>query len=459
MKISLAILNLFLLLSIFQIICCNRNFKLRNLPDDSQNSETIETPTNPTYQELQDIEDESYFLTPIKVGNPPQNLVVSLDTASDYTWIPNVSCSLCNYNTNKFDPQKSKTFSTKNTTITIRTDAGSAEGVEATENINLSLYKAIGLDVILVNNVDKGYKDYSSGVISLSYKAAGDRKTFLDVLKDNKQIGIKMISLQFEKDAGTFFIGEYPTTMERLDIRDLKTCNITERILSSEYTNKWVCDLTGGFIGDDFENYFEIKDGFAYIDSGSNVISAPSTYKAMFKEKYLLSVCEELTWKNGNQYFECEKSAIDLDKFEPLYLVLGQHAYKVLVSSLFKLNFDGKKYRFTVIFTKDSEVWGLGKAFMKHFTTILNQENKTVGFHGGKSFNFAEKKEKYEKKLNKVDNEENTDKNLSDKEKKMKLIWQVSAGILMFVALIIILLVIYRCIRRSRSDDDKPLLK
>ncbi len=403
-------------------------------------------------------DDRNFFLRELKVGNPPQTVTLSLDTGVDVSWIPSKSCSECVEVDQTFDSKKSSSYSTNKKAMVVRDTDGNANGILSTDDVSLDRYKAPGFSFVLVDRLDKGYTDYKSGKLAFPYKSSnGD--TFLDVLKNNDQIGNKVISLQYKDNLGNFRI-EYPPEMGVMDIKRLNRCKVTADLenLAEEFRNKWVCDLSSGTIGKDMKNSFDIN-GFAFFDSASSIITAPLKFQAMFKEKYT-SLCVEGKAENGDILYDCDKAAIDLSKYRSLYFVLAGWAYKVPKISLFKPTLDGNKYTFAVRFSKNSSVWGLGQPFMSGFTTIFNQEEGSVGFWGGKMFNYNKKLGKTQKVSDKdgTTGAVSTPSSAADNEKKMKLIFMVGGGIIAFVVVLLILCCICRCVRKPVDDDLKPML-
>jgi len=465
-KTSIIILTLFLILT----TSITKEFK-RTLSTKSTETLTTKTTTvNANNENYKDFDVKNFFLVPISVGNPPQTIEVSLDTASDYSWVAGSNCSSCTDSEQKFNSKSSTTYKSNNNIVEIKNRDGVANGKSVSDNLNLSNYKTKNFNFIVVDSLDNEYSDYKNGILSFSYKTSNG-VGFLDALKENNQIGKKILTLRFsQEDFGSFFIGEYPNDMDRKKVKEVKTCNISDKsdFLTEDFKNKWVCDLTHGIVGKDIKNSFEIN-GFAYFDSGSTVILAPNKYIDLFKAEYL-NTCEEKT-ENGDKYFTCEKSSIDLDNVKPLYFVLGGWAFEIPASSLFKLNYDSSKYYFTVRFTNTTEVWGFGKNFMRQFTTIFNKDEANVGFYGGNYFNFKDEKAKldgtYVEKIMKKnilgDIEEDVDATnekalKTEKEKKMKLLWNVGGVVLIVVFLVLIILCIYRSVRKPKDDDLKPLI-
>jgi len=156
-KTSIIILTLFLILT----ISITKEFK-RTLSTKSTETLTTKTTTvNANNENYKDFDVKNFFLVPISVGNPPQTIEVSLDTASDYSWVAGSNCSSCTDSEQKFNSKSSTTYKSNNNIVEIKNRDGVANGKSVSDNLNLSNYKTKNFNFIVVDSLDNEYSDYS----------------------------------------------------------------------------------------------------------------------------------------------------------------------------------------------------------------------------------------------------------------------------------------------------------
>ncbi|KAI8370630.1 aspartic peptidase domain-containing protein [Radiomyces spectabilis] len=127
-------------------------------------------------------DDNSEYLVNIRIGTPPQNFTVALDTGSADVWVPSIECDKIQCPLNRFDPSKSKTFEKTRHPFAIKYGIGKANGTYARDTMTIGKLKVakqpFGLaksteQIITVPNTmtnkPKEEQVFPNGILGLGY--------------------------------------------------------------------------------------------------------------------------------------------------------------------------------------------------------------------------------------------------------------------------------------------------
>ena len=98
-------------------------------------------------------DDDLAYYGQISLGSPPQPFLVVLDTGSSNTWVVSPSCDHCTPN-RSFNPSRSSTFTSLNTTTSIKYGTGEAGGTLVEDTFTFGTLIVPKQTFLLVNQVD-----------------------------------------------------------------------------------------------------------------------------------------------------------------------------------------------------------------------------------------------------------------------------------------------------------------
>lgn len=220
-------------------------------------------------------DDKVFFTTNIKVGSPPQEIEVVVDTASSdtllYTPDTKYKGEAGDAPNSKFNPSQSNTFEEKPNTFEYEVDGGKATGKYASDNV------AIGETTIKDMNI--GLVDESPSqhnILGLGKPANG--KGVLEQLYEAGEISSPSFSLNLgaEDEEGSLLLGavdhsQYEGTLNKLEARSSGShYGATLYGVSSDGLAKQNCMMSG--------------PALAVFDSGSKLSYLPSADTRMLHE-------------------------------------------------------------------------------------------------------------------------------------------------------------------------------
>ncbi|XP_014460932.1 embryonic pepsinogen-like [Alligator mississippiensis] len=115
--------------------------------------------------------DAEYFGT-IYIGTPPQEFSVVFDTGSSNLWVPSVTCqSEACQNHQRFDPSKSSTYHSTETSISIQYGIGSMDGVVGSDTVLVSSLIDTNQQLALSTSEPGPFFTYTKfdGILGLGY--------------------------------------------------------------------------------------------------------------------------------------------------------------------------------------------------------------------------------------------------------------------------------------------------
>ena len=355
----------------------------------------------------------------------------------------------------------------------------------ATENneIGLNIIKGSKYDNVEVGGYEPYLDSEFTSVNTISYnnnlrkldskyiiKNSGynieDKTNIINQLKSNDLITSYAFTVKFDKNNelnGSLIIGEYPHELEPKKYQEKHFIYDTVELKLSYYY--WHYEFKDIFIGEKKSEWVkeaEISFEFPFILSTYNYWKYLD--KSFFKNINYSDFCYE---EKVEQYFikYCSKQAIS--KFPTLYFHLSNtyltenqtNYIEFNYEDLFvKSSFDDNIYLCQMIFVDNSYKWILGKLLFKKYTTVFNQDKKTIGF-------YTESKE-YNDTDNETTDETKDDINKKDENKNnnnfKNWFYLVIIFACIFLVLSIVLTVLFckkypfgkRKIKANELDDD-----
>ena len=349
----------------------------------------------------------NYYTIPIKIGTPPEEFNLQIDTSTATTWLPSSNCENCILSTKLYKESLSNTASPTNIEIEIEDEDGDLKGYEISDNFFLGSYKLKQFNFVQATKLDDEFRDYYDGKLGLGFKSSKDEFNFIERLKKSNLIIKKIFSINTINDKkGMLLIGDIPG-------KEYHTfCNVSTDVedLDEMYKESWVCQLThvGSFkinkgIPNKLSKYDELKSSdLVNFDTAYDYIAVPISEKEII-EKLLHKAnlkCEtrenfeidkfpkDLKLKKLKERIRdeevsilCETNIEELRmKSMALSFVLQGYVYSLRLDLLFINSHENGKMEMLIRYIDDDDaIWTFGYPFMNQFLTIFNMEDSHVG--------------------------------------------------------------------------------
>ena len=349
----------------------------------------------------------NYYTIPIKIGTPPEEFNLQIDTSTATTWLPSSNCENCILSTKLYKESLSNTASPTNIEIEIEDEDGDLKGYEISDNFFLGSYKLKQFNFVQATKLDDEFRDYYDGKLGLGFKSSKDEFNFIERLKKCNLIIKKIFSINTINDKkGMLLIGDIPG-------KEYHTfCNVSTDVedLDEMYKESWVCQLThvGSFkinkgIPNKLSKYDELKSSdLVNFDTAYDYIAVPISEKEII-EKLLHKAnlkCEtrenfeidkfpkDLKLKKLKERIRdeevsilCETNIEELRmKSMALSFVLQGYVYSLPLDLLFINSHENGKMEMLIRYIDDDDaIWTFGYPFMNQFLTIFNMEDSHVG--------------------------------------------------------------------------------
>lgn len=238
------------------------------------------------------------YFTEIEIGTPGQKFKVILDTGSSNLWIPSKECSsLACFLHSKYDHDASSTYKVNGSEFSIQYGSGSMEGF-------------VSQDLLTIGDLIIPKQDFGEatsepglafvfgkfdGILGLAYDSISVNKMVTPVLNAISQGLLDEPQFAFylgdnsknEEDGGVATFGGYEQTLFSGDIKWLP-------VRRKAY---WEVSFDGLGLGDE---YAELKSTGAAIDTGTSLITLPSSLAEIVNAK----IGAEKKW-SGQYEIDC----------------------------------------------------------------------------------------------------------------------------------------------------------
>jgi hypothetical protein len=347
---------------------------------------------------------KNYYTITLKIGNPPEEYELQLDTSTSTSWISSHRCKNCIMARRLYDPEDSRTSSPTDTFLKIEDEDGDVEGYQAADDFLLGTYKLKQFSFVLVTKLADNFMDHHQGKLGLGFGnhfLKNEEFNFLERLKQNSLIKKKIFTISTINDKkGMLFIGDVPG-------KEYKTfCNVTEtEELDDTYKESWVCEMShvGVFEKDKgmfnkIKMYEELKNNkLVSFDSAYDYIAVPISEKDAIEN--ILSKanleCKSAKKSKNNKLtndlrhrirdeeitITCKTTEEELkNKNMAISFLLQDFAYSIPLENLFVKTEKEERMEMLIKYIDDEHaIWTLGYPFFNQFLMIFNMEDKHVG--------------------------------------------------------------------------------
>ena len=406
----------------------------------------------------------NYYTIPLKVGTPPEEFNVQIDTSTATTWLPSSNCENCILSTKLYKEQYSSTSSPTNKEIELEDEDGDLKGYEVSDNFILGSYKLKQFNFVQATKLDDEFRDYFDGKLGLGYKSTDDDFNFLERLKKSNLIVKKIFSINTINDKkGMLLIGDIPGKQYHT------FCNVstdTEE-LDDMYKESWVCHLThvGSFkiskgIPNKINSYHELDNSdLVNFDTAYDYIGVPISEKENI-EKLLSKAKLECTESKRNQpntkkkdtlrnrYREeeitisCETNMEELKKKNlAISFVLQGYSYSLPLEKLFEDGAKNGEMDFLIKFIDDEDaIWTLGYPFLNQFLMIFNMEENHVGI---------KKLKKTSLPIVEINSKDMMKFNLGEDSSTLSGVFKVIGYIILLLVALAVIFFVYHAVRKN----------
>merc|ERR1711959_537407 len=329
----------------------------------------------------------------VRIGTPAQSFNAVFDTGSFILWVPDVACKgfACETHS-RFAVHSSATGQV----LDVRKDlvklayikygTGSMVGVKATDTVRVGSLK-VPESGVLVATIEKGAVFRVSpfdGVLGFSrrdlvLKGKSKRKVHFNFLTQAKKRGM------IKRAVISFFLGSKPGTnggaavLGGVDKR-LFTGPITYHDVLRKSMGNWALKLTALHVGDSKKSYCGKRGCLAIIDTGTSLIVGPPEVVGGVVNKLAVKPdCSNLKTAPAVHFGFGDKEPMTLAASEVTLEIQSWSALScksaiAAASSRIPMTFPGHKEMPVVI---------LGDAFLRHFYSVFDNDNKKkprIGF-------------------------------------------------------------------------------
>jgi hypothetical protein len=318
------------------------------------------------------------YSTTLGFGTPSQNMTLTLDTGSSYTWIPSTEC-YCHESLNSFDQNLSSSYKNLSKPITLQYGIGTVEGMLSSETVTLDTLEAVNQTIVLSSYDFELDSLASDGLLGLGMKELSDGYlTFVETLKEQKKINSSVFSFYINnKDNNVmdsvFTVGEYD--LKKYGNGEYETIGITPLY------GFWLTSLEGFKYGNKRLNR---KQSWAILDLGSSLISMPNV---MYR-KYYSEVNKKIKGCFDMGYVVCNCTFGDYTLFPDVGLTIDGNDFTIHAENYIYYE---NGYCYLLLEGGDQDLWILGQPFFREFYTVFDIDNLQVlaspAFRDGRIFN------------------------------------------------------------------------
>lgn len=327
----------------------------------------------------------NYLGTKLKVGSPPQSMIVNFNSSTNGLWLlsPKANLPLPTY-----DMSTSSSAKVYLEYTTVVKDPILEEGQLISDNFYAKKQNLEGIQFYLGTKVENF--NMNSGVIGLDLTSDNfyfNGVMFIKQLKQKDYISSYGFYLEYDSEdsynEGELIIGEYPHISDSNYPKDKL---VLYRTAISDGNLKW--GLTFSSIqnnGTSFEigmqGFFKFEYGFIIgTYEYSDII-----YETYFKEYMNSGKCQKIFSDIYNVFSYSCNSEIDLDKFPLLFFNVDSinRIFNFTGIDLFVFDYDKNTYNFMVVFETNPVhgKWIFGAPFLKRYTILFDSDRKIIGVY------------------------------------------------------------------------------
>ncbi|CAH2352678.1 saccharopepsin [[Candida] railenensis] len=310
------------------------------------------------------------YFTEIQLGSPPQSFKVILDTGSSNLWVPSQDCSsLACFLHTKYDHDASSSYKANGSEFSIAYGSGSLEGYVSQDTLTLGGLTIPNQDFAEATNEPGLAFAFGKfdGILGLGYNTISVNKIVPPIynaieqgLLDEPQFAFYLGDTnKDEEDGGVATFGGYDVSAFTGDIKWLP-------VRRKAY---WEVSFEGIGLGDE---YAELKSTGAAIDTGTSLITLPSSLAEIINSK----IGATKSW-SGQYQIDCEKrdSLPDLTlNFAGYNFTLSPYDYTLDVSGSCISVFTPMDFPEPI-----GDLAIIGDAFLRRYYSIYDLKKNAVG--------------------------------------------------------------------------------
>ncbi|KAM8923916.1 pepsin A-like [Pelodytes ibericus] len=315
---------------------------------------------------LQNYMDLEYFGT-ISIGTPPQEFTVIFDTGSANLWVPSVYCSspACT-NHHMFNPQKSSTFQSTNTPLSIQYGTGSMTGFLGYDTVQVGNI-AITNQIFGLSQSEPGSFLYYSpfdGILGLAFPglASSQATPVFDNMWSQGLIPQDLFSVYLSSNgqSGSFVLfggvdtSYYSGSLNWVPLTAESYWQIT---VDSITVNGQAVACSGSCQ--------------AIVDTGTSLIAGPST--PISNIQYSIGASQD---SNGQYVINCNS----ISSMPTIVFTINGVQFPLPASAYVRQNQQGCSSGFQAMNlpTSSGDLWILGDVFIREYYVVFDRANNYV---------------------------------------------------------------------------------
>lgn len=316
---------------------------------------------------LTDFLNAQYFAD-IKLGTPPQDFKVILDTGSANLWVPSESCtSIACFLHQKYDNTQSKTYRANGSSFEIQYGSGSMEGFVSNDVLRIG--------DLTVKNQDFAEATSEPGLAFAFGKFDGILGLAYDTISVNRIVPpfYQMVN-QGLLDANlfSFYLGSSEKEGGEVTFGGVDPALYEGRIVYAPVRRKGYWEVTLDKVGFGKEE-LELDNTGAAIDTGTSLIAMPSDIAEILNKE----IGAKRGW-TGQYTVDCDR----VKHLPPLTLYLDDKPY-TLNGTDYILNLQGtcvSAFTGLDMAPPVGPLWIVGDVFLRKFYTVYDLDKDAVGF-------------------------------------------------------------------------------
>ena len=324
--------------------------------------------------------DNNLYVQRMLIGSQKEEFYFKLDLWSDVSWLMSQNCTSC-LNITKYNEGNSKNYINLNVNYTVKyPDLIDVYGPISSDNITIESIENKRFNFLLVKDVNDYYEQFVGAIgFGLPNNNSNTNNSLIYQLKSYNLISnlILGISLKNLNEQSKLMLGAYDTNIVK-NVSEIKSCKALDNTLIN--STFWGCQMNKIKIGTKNYNYSKP----VVFDTSIEDIKIPLSDFLNLKDNIFKNSKSNCQYEADN-YFHCVCSTFDKDSLNTIQLHLDNNlTINVSQSDYANIQNQSPDSINCVLFISvnyKSDLWIIGNNVLNNYYTILNFEDRSIGFY------------------------------------------------------------------------------